>query len=148
MGTEKTAFDVRTLQSQLMIAALTCGQQDEYNVFVQRHQRELMDSYDQVAIHFDRVYGPVGEQRRDEYIAELANAQSLQGVRQGAAFCRNVKPFVLQALTLQNVHEMSRFVTERNVINPYSLTSCDLPRHEAREASNDDLISRQDAMLR
>jgi hypothetical protein len=124
---ERTAFDVRALQSQLMIAALTCGQQDDYNTFIQRHQRALSGAHQQIASHFDRMYGSAGEQQLDTYITNLANAQSQEAIRQGSFFCRQIKPLFQKALTLQNTAEISRLATEENVTNPYLLATCVSP---------------------
>lgn len=106
MVAEKTACDVRTIQSQLMVDALTCGQQDEYNRFVQSHQGELSGAYQKITSHSARLYGSAGEQQRDAYITDLANAKSMDAARQGAAFCGNVKLTVLQSLTSRSSDEM------------------------------------------
>ncbi|MCZ8149565.1 MAG: hypothetical protein O9325_17160, partial [Roseomonas sp.] len=37
---ERTAFDVRALQSKLMVAALSCSQDAAYNAFVRKFQGE------------------------------------------------------------------------------------------------------------
>jgi len=124
---EKTAFDVRALQSQLMIAALTCEQRDEYNTFVERHQRALSGAHQQITSYFGRKYGSAGEQQRDEYITDLANAQSQEVIRQGSSFCYHMRSFVQQALMLPNTDEMARFVVEKNVTTPYLLATCAPP---------------------
>ncbi len=36
---EKTAFEIRALQSHLMVMALTCGQHESYNAF-SRHRQQ------------------------------------------------------------------------------------------------------------
>jgi hypothetical protein len=121
---EKAAFNVRALQSQLMMAALTCGQQDEYNMFVQRHQRTLSDAHQRIASHFGRMYGSAGEEQLDRYITDLANAQSQDGMRQGSSFCHHMKPFFQEAMALRDAREITRFTTEKNVTNPYSFAAC------------------------
>lgn len=143
LAAEQTAFDIRALQSQLMIVALSCGQHNDYNTFVLRHQRDLSDAYQQIASHFTRLYGSAGEEQHDVYITTLANAQSLEGIHQGPLFCRDVKLFVLSALTLQTTDEMSRFVTEKNVTNPYSLAPCEVIPDDTLEKELNDLIRRQ-----
>ncbi|CAH2602143.1 conserved exported protein of unknown function [Rhodovastum atsumiense] len=121
---EKTAFEVRALQSQLMVAALTCGQQDDYNAFVQRSQPVLMGAYQQIAAHFERLYGGAGEEQRDAYLSELANVQSQDMARRGNLFCRSMTGFFQQALMLRSPEEMARFVNMQHVANPYALPGC------------------------
>jgi hypothetical protein len=48
---EKSAFDMRSMQSQLMIVALKCGDTG-YNLFMQQHQVELKDAYAWIGSYF------------------------------------------------------------------------------------------------
>lgn len=123
---ERAAFDVRALQSQLMVVALVCERHDDYNAFVQRHQRGLHGAYLEMTAHFRRLHGALdGEQLRDAYITELANAQSQAGTRQGASFCRNMEPLVRQALAVRDTGEVARLSTTANVAShPYALAAC------------------------
>ena len=120
---EKKAFNARALQSELMIVALRCGRQVEYNIFVQRHQRELTDAYQQITSHFARIDGSDGQQERDQFITDLANIQSLDGMRQ-REFCSDGRTLVTESLHLRDAAEMSRFVAEKNVINIYTVPDC------------------------
>ena len=124
---EKSAFEIRALQSQLMLAALTCGQQDEYNTFVRRHQRDLSDAYQQIASYFGRIYGSAGQQQLDSYITNLANDHSQAGISRGSSYCSTAKLFVSQALALQSADEVVRFAAENNATNPDSLAVCVSP---------------------
>ena len=48
LAAERTAFDIRALQSQLMIDALKCGQRDGYNTFIRRHRGDLQAADKQI----------------------------------------------------------------------------------------------------
>ncbi len=124
LAAERTAFDIRALQSQLMIDALKCGQRDGYNTFIRRHRGDLQTADKQIASHFSRIDNSTGQQRHDTYVTDLANAQSQEAIRQGSSFCQDIKQFVSQALTLQNPDQISRFVTEKTVADPYALPPC------------------------
>lgn len=126
---EKAAFDVRALQSQMMVVALVCERQDDYNAFVERHQRGLLAAYQQLTSHFRRLYGAAaGEVERDRYVTELANTQSQEQVRHGPSFCRNMEPFVRQALAARDTGEISRISAAANVTAPqYPLAACAAP---------------------
>jgi hypothetical protein len=131
--TERTAMEVRALQSQLMVAALSCGKTDQYNAFVTRYQRDLGDAYKAVTAHFKRVHGNVqGQKQLDNYITQLANAQSQDGIDQGSTFCPNVTPLFQQALAQSNLTTLASLSSDSNVVIPYSLDTCNgAPAREA-----------------
>jgi hypothetical protein len=123
---ERTAMEVRALQSQLMVAALACNKTDQYNAFVTRYQRDLGDAYKSVTSHFKRVHGNVqGQKQLDIYITQLANAQSQDGIDQGSTFCQNVAPLFQQAMVQQgSMATLASLTTQSNVVVPYSLDTC------------------------
>jgi hypothetical protein len=121
---EKAAFDMRVLQSELMIAALQCGQHAQYNRFMQLHQTELSSAYDQIGAYFARFFGAEGEEQRDSYITDLANAQAQDQMQHGPDFCVHVSPIVNASLTLATSGDISRFVQEQHVINSYAPPLC------------------------
>lgn len=124
---EKTAMDVRALQSQLMVAALSCGQHDQYNAFVTRYQKDLGGAYRQVTAHFRRVHGAGGQRQLDSYITTLANAQSQEGIRQGSLFCQNVAPLFQQAMSQGSLADLATLSVAQKVTNPYDAQACPAP---------------------
>lgn len=121
---EKTAFDVRALQSQLMVVALNCEQQDDYNRFVTTYRGELAGAYRQVAGHFRRAGG---QRQLDSYITNLANAQSQDGIRQGSHFCRDAGPLFQQAMGMKTTADLARFSTEKQITQVYTAEPCSVP---------------------
>jgi hypothetical protein len=120
---ERTAFEVRALQSQLMVAALTCNRDNDYNAFVRKFQGELGASYRTIQTHFRRSGG--NHQRAlDSYITQLANEQSQEGVRAGSLFCPLVTPLFQAAIAQSNAAALAEFAVERNVLNPMSAPAC------------------------
>ena len=79
---EQGGFQLHAFQTQLMVAALNCRQEDGYNSFVRRFQPDLRGAYRHVDGHFRRAGGV---RKLDEYITNMANAQSQEGIRQGTA---------------------------------------------------------------
>ncbi|MDB5413496.1 MAG: hypothetical protein JWR10_1831 [Rubritepida sp.] len=120
---EKTAFDIRALQSQLMVVALTCGQQDAYNTFVTRFQGDLGNAFRGVAGHFRRTSGARSQRLLDEYITSLANGQSQVGISQGSLFCRNQAPIFAQAMAATSPADLALLSLAREV--PQALTTPD-----------------------
>lgn len=132
---EKVAFGMRVLQSELMIAALQCGQQAQYNRFMQLHQPELSTAYDQIGAHFTRLFGAEGEEKRDSYITDLANAHSQDQMQQGPDFCARVSPTVNASLTLTTSGDISRFAQEQHLINPYAPPLCGADQDEVASSA-------------
>ena len=120
--TEKTAFDVRALQSQLMVIALTCGEHDRYNAFVKRYERELAGSFRSISGSF-RTAG--GTRALDGYITNLANTQSQDGIRQGTRFCANARPMFDTALAAPtDSAALSAVAQANNLSNPHGFSDC------------------------
>jgi len=126
---EKTAFDIRALQSQLMVVALTCGQQDDYNTFVTRHQRDLATAFRNVAGHFRRTSGAQHQRLLDQYITNLANGQSQVGIARGSFFCREQGGLFQQATAANSVTELAQLSVTREI--PQALTTQPCPDRPA-----------------
>jgi hypothetical protein len=88
---EQAAFDVRFLQTEFMVAALSCGRPDFqafYNTFVTRFGAPLKRHADELKVHFTKEYGKQGANKLDSYATKLANEASLRSMRQ-VTFCQD-----------------------------------------------------------
>ncbi|EFH09862.1 hypothetical protein [Teichococcus cervicalis] len=132
---EHAAMAVRALQSQLMVAALSCNQHDDYNAFVTRHQRDLGTAWRNLTGHFRRVHGGRAQREMDGYITTLANAQSQEGIRQGSHFCQNVAPLFQQALSQSGMAALASLSLEQKVLNPYGAEACPAPATRSAQAT-------------
>lgn len=121
---ERTAFDVRVLQSKLMVTALACGRDTEYNAFVRKFQGELAASYRGIQGHFRRTAGNAHQRELDGFITQLANAHSQDGIRAGSQFCPLTTPLFELALAQTNAQGLADFTQERNVLNPLTTPAC------------------------
>lgn len=130
---EKTAFDIRALQSQLMVVALTCGQQDDYNAFVTRHQGDLASAFRNVASHFRRTAGAQHQRMLDQYITNLANGQSQVGISRGSFFCREQGGLFQIATAATSPAELSQLSVQREV--PQAITTPPCPDRPAPAAT-------------
>lgn len=124
---ERSALDIRALQSQLMVVALTCQQEEQYNRFVTQHRGVLGNVYGQVQRHFRRVYGGAGQRRLDEYITNTANGHSQVGISQGSLFCQNQAGLFPAALATNNRDQLAHLSQERQIQQVYSPTACGTP---------------------
>jgi hypothetical protein len=121
---ERAAFDVRALQSQLMVAALACNRDSDYNAFVQKFRPALGGAYSGMQGHYRRTAGGSAQRELDNYITVLANAHSQDGIRAGSQYCPLVMPLFQQAMSRSSAAELSALAQERNVLNPLAAPDC------------------------
>jgi hypothetical protein len=81
------ALNVRTLQSHLMVAGLSCGQSAQYNEFVGRYQNELVGHGQSLKAYFNRSYGGAGKRELNAYVTRMANEASRRSMANRRAFC-------------------------------------------------------------
>ncbi|WP_142847826.1 hypothetical protein [Telmatospirillum sp. J64-1] len=91
--TEVRASQLRQLQTELMVAALSCnhadlGFREKYNAFVHKFGKNLNDNAKVLRTHFSRNYGSEQARRFDSYITALANEASVRSVGE-ATYCES-----------------------------------------------------------
>jgi hypothetical protein len=86
-SSEQSALDARVLQTEFMVAALTCDQQDHYNAFVVKFNDELTTRGQTLRHLFERSYGSAATPRLDRFITRLANEASYRSLLQGTTYC-------------------------------------------------------------
>ena len=68
------AVQSRLVQTEMMVAALTCKRKDEYNHFVRKFQRELVARGEGLKTLFKRLHGGKSETRLNGFVTRLADA--------------------------------------------------------------------------
>lgn len=121
---EQQHFQVRALQSQLMVLAISCEMHDDYNRFVTRFQPQLAAAFRGVQQHFRRTAGAQHQRQTDQYITNLANGQSQVGISQGTFFCRNQVGLFQEALAAPNVAALAQITVARQVPQVYEAPAC------------------------
>lgn len=107
---EQAAFDVRFLQTEFMVAALSCGRPDYqhfYNSFVTRFGAPLKRHADVLKAHFAREYGKQGLNRLDSFATKLANEASLRSMQQ-VTFCQDTG-LVMERVTALDLASLEGF---------------------------------------
>ncbi len=84
---ERDAIAVRHMQTDMMVAALSCEMHDQYNAAVTRFQAELVQHGAALRALFERTYGSEAEQELNSYITRLANESSTRRIAAGADYC-------------------------------------------------------------
>lgn len=84
---EGEAFHLRLLQSFLMLNALICGRDENYNQFVRRHRIILAQSHQVIHLHFHRHDGENARQALDAFITNIAAWHSRAATEIGQDYC-------------------------------------------------------------
>ena len=106
------AFNVIALKSALMVAALTCNQQDQYDKFMTTFQPHVLAEQHVMDAYFKRIGGHYGQSREDDFVTLLANNQSVSGIGQGGMFCLNNSAEYKAVLALKSYGDLDNFVTD------------------------------------
>jgi hypothetical protein len=125
---EVNASHVVGLQTQLMQIALSCGGEDKYDTFVRKFQPQLKEQRDVLGSFFMRAYGRVEYQTAyDQYVTQLADAESNYNLASGADFCPLSKPTLDQAITLSSDDDLAKFVAKVPVQQATDFETCGTP---------------------
>ncbi len=112
---ELEASHVRQLQTEFMVAALSCEKHPtvditgKYNAFVKKYQKELGSNAKDLRGHFSRNYGASQSRAFDAYMTTLANDASMHG-QKSAAFCEVTDLTIDKVLLLKNA-DLQPFAT-------------------------------------
>lgn len=110
---EVNAKYVRLLQTELMVATLTCryqtnlGFEQKYNAFVHKFNGRLGHHIGVIRAHFKREYGAGFERQYDRFSTDLAN-QASQRAQGGGSYCANTAWMFDEILTMP-VSELESF---------------------------------------
>lgn len=86
---ERTALHVRQLQSDIMVAALSCDMRPRYNRIIRKLQPQLVHHGQALTQLFQRTYGAKAERELNRFVTAMANEASSRSISQGADYCRN-----------------------------------------------------------
>ncbi len=107
------AFNVIALKSALMVAALSCNQQPQYDQFMTEFQPHILSEQHVMDKYFYKASGPYsGKQMEDTFVTLLANNQSVTGIGQGSIFCLNNQAEFNAVLAIKTPQALDAFVTD------------------------------------
>ena len=81
------SIEVRRLQTNLMVAALSCGARNDYNEFVIAHRPSLQKYGKEIRTEFRRRYGKAGDRKLNQFVTRLANEASARSNADRENFC-------------------------------------------------------------
>ncbi|WP_298215071.1 hypothetical protein [Acidocella sp.] len=108
------AFNIISLKSALMVAALSCDQRAQYDIFMTTFQPHVLEAQHELDAYFHKASGPTsGQKMEDSFITLLANNQSVAGINQGSTFCLNNQAEYKAVLALKTPEQLDAFVTDQ-----------------------------------
>jgi hypothetical protein len=126
---EGTAINVAGLKSQLMVTALSCDTRDRYNSFVMSFRPTLQREDTALNSYFLHHYGRSWRSEHDDYITQLANVQSENGIREGTSFCQENVGLFDEVLALHTAKQLMDFANDKPMLQPIDYDICGLPHH-------------------
>ena len=118
------AFNVIGLKSALMVAALSCNQQDQYDAFMTSFHPHILSAQHTLDAYFHKASGPYsGQKMEDNFITLLANNQSDEGIAAGSNFCLNSQAEFSAVLTLKTPEDLDHFVTDQAPLDVTTVAS-------------------------
>jgi hypothetical protein len=116
------AFNVIGLKSALMVGALSCGQQDEYDAFMNMYHPLVLDDQHVIDAYFRRIGGRyAGQTKEDAFVTLLANNQTMGGIGQGGVFCLNNEAEFKTVMALGTPDALETFVTDNTPEGPVTM---------------------------
>lgn len=136
---ERTAVHVRVMQTELMVAALSCravpGRDftGQYNTFVQRHGDRLVNHGQVLQSYFKARYGATSHRHLDAFITALANDASRRSMN-SAAFCDESVQLFQEVMNLDR-NELESWSERRASAHQASLETCGPEKKGAKAAT-------------
>ena len=97
---DMTAYHMRQLQTDLMVASLNCSLHDRYNAFIERFDRELKRNGKHLKTNFQQRFGGDALALLNAYVTTLANLSSIDSVNVGSRYCSKSKKSFDKILTV------------------------------------------------
>ena len=111
--TDREAFHIRALQTDLMVAALTCDIRDHYNEFASKHKGALIEHGRALKKTFHAHHGvKVGERELNAYITALANRTSQRSISKRKNYCDHAGR-TFDAVSQMAAHDLVTFSLNR-----------------------------------
>jgi len=83
------AHAMRMLQSEMMVAGLSCGAKSQYNAFATKYKKTLITNGDRLKKHYYAEYGAsAGFKKLNTFVTRLANEASIRIAMSGPGYCQ------------------------------------------------------------
>lgn len=135
----RVGLEMRVLQSELMVAALTCGQRSDYNAFVTAFKPQIKKHSANLKAFFHQAYGEKATVKLNRMVTRLANQASQRSVTQPtSAFCAQSKMRFAKVLAAAP-DQLTRIAHTNPAAGDHGIRTC--VEVVEKQASNDVTLS-------
>lgn len=120
---EEQALRTRVLQSEMMVAALSCGERARYNAVVHRLQDQLSQRGRDLKGLFKRVYGRDGISSLDRFVTALANDASQRSLADAGRFCTEAAAMFDRLTTIEPAAFLT-YADDRTLGARFAIRAC------------------------
>jgi hypothetical protein len=121
---DKASFAVAGLKTQLVVLAISCHSNDQYNDFVRRFRPDLLAQEKTLGSYFSRAYGRKASDQQNDYITALANNTSRTGLASGVEYCQRNQSKFSEVMALKNGSELAAYASAQNIDQPLTVPDC------------------------
>jgi hypothetical protein len=125
---DKAAFAVAGLKTQLVVLAISCGSNDDYNAFIRRFRTDLLAQEKTLGNYFSRAYGRKASSAQNDYITALANNTSSTGLAAGTEFCQRNAGKFSEVMALKSSKDLADYAMAQDIDQPLAVPDCDAPK--------------------
>ena len=123
--TEQSALNHRALQSQLMVSALACGQQDNYNQYMSKFKRHLTGQQATMQKYFKRVYTGSGKREMTSFLTALANESSVRSLQVDSDKYCSSSDKLFDKLLDSRSKKVSKIANKRQFVSLHDVEKCE-----------------------
>jgi hypothetical protein len=98
---EVTALEARILQTELMVAALTCKSHQQYNDFVRNHAQELQSMDSRLRGMFERFGRAEKADDLGQLVTRVANEAAIRAAKSTGQYCQEMGAIFKLSLTAE-----------------------------------------------
>lgn len=95
---DAVALKARAVQTELMVGALSCGDQQRYNSFVRTFRGQIIAQGSSLRALFERAYGGGGKRKLNDFVTRLANDAAMRSANSKDTFCASARLLMSTAL--------------------------------------------------
>ena len=121
---DQAAFAISGLKTKLVVLAISCGENDDYNAFIKRFRSDLLAQEKTLGGYFSRAYGRQASAQQNDYITALANNTSRTGLAQGTEFCQRNAGKFSEVMALKNGKDLADYAMAQDIDQPLAVPDC------------------------
>jgi hypothetical protein len=120
---ERSAVEVASLRSELMVLATGCHRDESYNAFIRKYQADLMGNENAMGEVFKNRFGKRAQFEHDRFTTDLANGESSTGMHLGSDFCERNSMIFTEVMALRSASELPAYAAGKDLV-PATLDIC------------------------